>query len=180
MFRYVLRRTVVSGQAFGRTSALLTPRLTPNAVRFNSGRSNALDSKINEKVVEERTKQQSDWTAPKVSYEFIKKLSQQPSKEVYLIDVREPDEIAQGSIPSAVALPLSVLPASLQLKADEFFQKHGYVRPAHNQEVIFYCRSGKRSATACDTAHRNGFTNVKNYEGSWLDWVEREKTKSSS
>lgn len=80
MLRCVLRRAVLSGQALGKHNNLLALRLTPNVVRFNSGRSSTLDSKINEKVVEQRAKQQSDWTAPKVPYELVKKLSQQPSK----------------------------------------------------------------------------------------------------
>ena len=37
-----------------------------------------------------------------------------------MIDVREPDEVVQGSIPSAVNLPLSVLPNALHLPPEEF------------------------------------------------------------
>lgn len=75
-----------------------------------------------------------------------------------MIDVREPDEVLQGSIPSAVNLPLSVLPASLNLSAAEFKEKFGFEKPRKDQEVTFYCRSGKRSTTASDVAKRNGYT----------------------
>ena len=79
-------------------------------------------------------------------------------QDAYLIDVREADEVAQGSIPSAVSVPLSVLPNSLTMKPDEFFLKFGFLKPKRDQEAVFYCRSGKRSATACDIAFKNGFT----------------------
>lgn len=79
-------------------------------------------------------------------------------QERYLIDVREPDEVLQGSIPSSVNLPLSVLANSLHLNPPDFQQKFGFEKPKKDQEIVFYCRSGKRSATACDVAKRNGFT----------------------
>ena len=109
-----------------------------------------------------------------------------------MIDVREPDEVLQGSIPSSVNLPLTVLPTALGMPPVEFKEKFGFEKPRKDQEVTFYCRSGKRSTTASDVAKRNGYTryvlitfcawvvscssmlSVLNYKGSWLDWVERE------
>lgn len=79
-------------------------------------------------------------------------------QDAYLIDVREPDEVVQGMIPSAVNIPLSVLASSLQLSRDGFRQKFGFEKPKTGQEVTFYCRSGKRSSSACDIAKRNGYT----------------------
>lgn len=79
-------------------------------------------------------------------------------QDVYLVDVREPDEVIQGMIPSAVNLPLSDLGNSLHLNRTAFLEKHGFEKPAKEQQIIFYCRSGKRSTTACDVAKRNGFT----------------------
>lgn len=79
-------------------------------------------------------------------------------QDAYLIDVREPDEVIQGSIPSAVNLPLSVLANSLHLDPVKFKQTHGFEKPKKDQEVTFYCRSGVRSSTASDVAKRNGYT----------------------
>lgn len=78
-------------------------------------------------------------------------------KDTYLIDVREPDEVIQGMIPSAVNLPLTVLAESLTLAPGVFKTKHGYEKPKKDQRLIFYCRSGMRSASAGDVAKRNGF-----------------------
>lgn len=75
-----------------------------------------------------------------------------------MIDVREPDEVLQGSIPSSVNLPLSVLSNSLHTPAAVFKKQFGFDKPKREQEIIFYCRSGKRSSSACDVAKRNGYT----------------------
>ncbi|KAJ3479177.1 hypothetical protein NLI96_g9243 [Meripilus lineatus] len=99
-------------------------------------------------------------------------------QDAYLIDVREPDEVLQGSIPSSVNLPLSVLANALHMPPVEFKQQFGFDKPKHDQEVTFYCRSGKRSTSACDVAKRNGYNNILNYVGSWMDWVEREGKKT--
>jgi len=102
-------------------------------------------------------------------------------QKVVLIDVREPEEIAQGSIPSSVALPLSGIKAAILSPPGEFEQKYGFRKPGDgSQDVIFYCRSGKRSATACDEAVKQGWQNVKNYEGSWLDWTKREAERKGN
>ncbi|KZO99726.1 Rhodanese-like protein, partial [Calocera viscosa TUFC12733] len=133
-------------------------------------------------------------------------------QKILLIDVREPDEIAQGSIPSAVALPLSQLHGALKLSPAAFEARYGFPLPGPSQpalsrwsgkaeraqaqaqqaqaaqqeteqegekgkEIIFFCRSGKRSLTACDLAVKAGWKGVKNYDGSWLDWTAREMIK---
>jgi 3-mercaptopyruvate sulfurtransferase SseA len=40
----------------------------------------------------------------------------------------------------------------------------------HGNRVLIRCQSGKRSYQACMLAKQVGFKNVKNYEGSWLEW----------
>ena len=50
-----------------------------------------------------------------------------------------------------------------------------FPKPTYDQKIIFYCRSGKRSASACELANEKGWANVRNYQGSWLDWSKREK-----
>ena len=113
-----------------------------------------------------------------------------------MIDVREPDEVVQGSIPSSVNIPLSILPGSLYLRAEEFEKKFGFKKPGRDQEIIFYCRSGARAATAGDVARKNGYSksvlsglralmipltlnrvSLYNYRGSWLEWVQKEGHK---
>ncbi|KAF9036458.1 endoplasmic reticulum protein [Hymenopellis radicata] len=118
-----------------------------------------------------------DWEAPVITYEDLKPRTISPKPNGYIIDVREPDEVAQGMIASAVNVPLTVLDKALLMKDAEFQEKFGFKKPNKNQEVIFYCRSGMRSSTASDLAERAGYQNVLNYKGSWIDWVEREVKK---
>lgn len=79
--------------------------------------------------------------------------------------MREPDEVVQGMIPSAVNLPLSTLAGALHMAGDKFKEKYGFQKPAFDQEIVFYCRSGKRSSTASDVARRNGY---KKYVDSYM------------
>ncbi|EJT98933.1 Rhodanese-like protein [Dacryopinax primogenitus] len=116
------------------------------------------------------------WVHPSVSYEQVRALADQPSDNVLLIDVREPEEVAQGSIPSSLSLPLSQLQRALHLTPGEFQHTFNFSKPEPEQQVVFYCRSGKRSLSACDLAKREGW-DVRNYDGSWLDWVAREQER---
>jgi len=62
-----------------------------------------------------------------------------------IVDVRTPSEYQAKHIEGALNLPLQGLPESLQ-QLDK------------NQEVIVYCRSGNRSATAAKMLQAEGFT----------------------
>ena len=93
-----------------------------------------------------------------VSYDEVKKLSSQPTGEVTIIDVREPDEVAAGMIPSAVNVPLTKFEDAFNKNGGaNFQQEYSFPRPGFDDKVIFYCRSGKRSAQAQDIAKKNGW-----------------------
>ena len=83
---------------------------------------------------------------------------------LHLVDVREPDERAEFNIGGSF-VPLGNLQMMLIDDIDEF----------KNEEVICYCRSGKRSMQACLMLETFGFTNVKNLEGGMLNWREKFK-----
>ncbi|MBW0541860.1 hypothetical protein O181_081575 [Austropuccinia psidii MF-1] len=100
-----------------------------------------------------------------------------PSDEVLLIDVREEPEVIQGNIPSSVNLPLSNFEKLLELHPDDFTKTTGFFKPNLNQKLILYCRSGVRSSKALEIAKLKGYKNVRNFKGSWLDWIEKEKQK---
>jgi rhodanese-related sulfurtransferase len=44
------------------------------------------------------------------------------------------------------------------MKPAEFEEKFGFKKPRPDQEIVFYCRSGVRAATAGDIAKKNGYT----------------------
>lgn len=108
-----------------------------------------------------------------VDYDYVKKLACEPEK--LLIDVREHKELKEtGQIPTSINIPLALLCQELGISRSIFECKYGREKPQLDTEIIFHCRSGKRSLQATEAAVALGFRNVKNYEGSWLDWAKRE------
>ncbi|EAU93314.1 endoplasmic reticulum protein [Coprinopsis cinerea okayama7 len=168
--------------------AVIVPATRPAfayVTRFNSSQAPSKPPKTPEQLArkeafEKQDDLQRDWDAKVLTYNELLPKTQSPTPATFLIDVREPDEVAQGMIPSAVNIPLSVLSNSLALNPAAFKEKFGFDKPKPTQEVIFYCRSGKRSTTACDVAKRNGYENILNYKGSWLEWTEQQNPKPTS
>lgn len=79
-------------------------------------------------------------------------------KPPVLIDVRTPQEMAQASIKSGKPLPLNTLPVRL----DEV---------PKDEQVVFYCRTGARSAQACMYLAQRGYDNVHNLYGGIVNWA---------
>ncbi|MDY3118709.1 MAG: rhodanese-like domain-containing protein [Peptoniphilus sp.] len=76
-----------------------------------------------------------------------------PSSKV-ILDVREPEEVAQGKIPGAYVIPLGGLPTrKMELPKDV--------------PIYVICRSGNRSKRACRYLKDEGFLCV-NVEGGML------------
>ncbi len=74
-----------------------------------------------------------------------------------LIDVREPNEVAMEAYPDAVVVPLSSFdPAELPAPG--------------GKEVVFACRSGKRSVSASLAAQAHGLAYDKHLAGGILAW----------
>ena len=75
---------------------------------------------------------------------------------VPLVDVRQPEEYEAGRIAGARLVELSQLSARAQT-----------IDP--DRPIVFYCRSGSRSAMATDAFTRAGFE-AHNMTGGLLDW----------
>jgi rhodanese-related sulfurtransferase len=74
-----------------------------------------------------------------------------------LVDVREPSEVAVEAYPGATVVALSSFdPASIP--------------DPKGREVVFACRSGKRSVTASLAAQASGFAYDKHLAGGMLAW----------
>ncbi|KAI0824133.1 Rhodanese-like protein [Trametes gibbosa] len=176
MHRLAFARTTAAARIVANARA---PTISPR-IAFQLRHGSTKPSDERKQALEARDDLQRDWDAKVITYEELKPKTQQPSPEKYLIDVREPDEVLQGSIPSAVNLPLSVISSAFHLPSAEFKEKFGFEKPRTDQELTFYCRSGKRSTTASDVAKRNGYKNILNYKGSWLEWTAREGQKPAA
>ena len=87
------------------------------------------------------------------------KRMQDEKKSFTLIDVREPDEVAEGSIPGAKQLPRG----QLENKIDT-------ITPDKNQPIVCYCGGGGRSALAAQSLQKMGFKNVMSLAGGYKGW----------
>ncbi|KAM3423778.1 hypothetical protein BST61_g1182 [Cercospora zeina] len=105
-------------------------------------------------------------------YDFshIKMLSESTSGDTILVDVREPSEYQAGYIPGAINLPIKSQPDALFLPEEEFEDRFGFEKPPMDKEVVFYCKAGVRSSAAAQLAQQQGYQNIAEYRGSWLDW----------
>jgi rhodanese-related sulfurtransferase len=76
---------------------------------------------------------------------------------VQVVDVREPNEYEEGHIPGVVLIPV-----------DSVFARREELSP--DQEIIFVCKAGVRSALACEMAASVGRTRLFNLEGGMDEW----------
>jgi rhodanese-related sulfurtransferase len=74
-----------------------------------------------------------------------------------LVDVREPNETAVESYPDAVIVPLSIFdPAAIP--------------DPQGKQVVFACRSGRRSITASVAAQDQGYPYKSHLAGGIIAW----------
>ena len=86
----------------------------------------------------------------------------------HVIDVREPDEFAQGRIPGARNFPRGFL----EVRADLVHPKRDSFLEDRKRPMILYCGGGHRSALAVRTLLEMGFTRVVSLRGGWTSWIE--------
>lgn len=103
-------------------------------------------SKINEKL---------DVTA------FHTKLNE--SQDAILLDVRTPEEYANGNIQGAV---------NIDYKSPDFEQKIAALDK--NKTYLVYCLSGMRSGKAAERMSELGFTSIYTLEGGYTAWTENQ------
>lgn len=84
-----------------------------------------------------------------------------------LIDIREPQERKESSIPGSISAPRGML---------EFYADPSL--PYHKEEfdpdrrLILHCATSGRSALAADTLQQMGYTNVAHLDGGIKAWQE--------
>lgn len=77
-----------------------------------------------------------------------------------IIDVRTPEEYAEGHVPGAILLPLKTLPARTEQLPED-------------GDIYLICRSGVRSAQAAQyLAQEFGHDRLINVEGGTMAWIE--------
>lgn len=94
--------------------------------------------------------------------------------EVVIVDTRGTKEFADGHIPGAVnwdwlnAVPVESWDALRP--AQELLAELASIGVTPDKEIVTYCRSGVRAAHTYWALRQLGFSRVRNYDGSWLEW----------
>lgn len=77
-----------------------------------------------------------------------------------IIDVREPEEVAQGMIAGAIHIPLGEIPVRLH-------------EIPQDRETVMVCRGGNRSKRAIEFLEEQGYTKLVNLEGGMMAWDQQ-------
>ena len=75
-------------------------------------------------------------------------------KNYIILDVRRPDEYAEGHIPGAINVP------NEEIGTAEISEL-----PDKSQLILVYCRSGRRSKEAAEKLEKLGYTNIVEFGG---------------
>lgn len=92
--------------------------------------------------------------------------------DVTLVDVRMPWELKkEGKIATSINIPLQKLKDALSLPPEEFEIRFHRKMPAKDDcNLIFHCRSGKRSLKATKLAREMGWTCARHLIGGFNAW----------
>jgi len=81
------------------------------------------------------------------------------NKDIELIDVRTPIEVSNGKIQGAI---------HINVTSPNFTKKVSKLDK--NKAYIIYCRSGRRSISACNIMKNQGFVKLYNLKGGFNSW----------
>jgi adenylyltransferase/sulfurtransferase len=81
-------------------------------------------------------------------------------ENVFVLDVRNPNEFQICRIPGTVLLPLPELP-------------NRFAEVPKDREVVVHCKSGMRSAKAIEFLKSQGYSKLSNLSGGILAWAEK-------
>jgi MoaD family protein len=96
---------------------------------------------------------------PEVTAEELKRQLDR-GENVFVLDVREPNEYQICKIAGSKLIPLGELPARVsELDRD--------------RDLVVHCKMGGRSAKAVALLQERGFTRVRNLKGGILAWIDR-------
>ena len=95
-----------------------------------------------------------------ISVNELKSLNENNEK-FSLLDVRTDAKVLQSRIPiNSIHIPINEIPNRI-IELDK------------NQNIIVYCKSGKRSQKVCDYLIQNNFKNIRNLDGGILAWANK-------
>ena len=105
--------------------------------------------------------EQARLEVPEVDCPWLRETLERDPQHLVL-DVREPEEVAQGLIPGAIHIPRGYL--ELQVEA---------AIPDRSRPVTVYCAAGVRSLLAGRTLRQMGYSDVRSLKGGFSSWKDR-------
>lgn len=93
--------------------------------------------------------------------EELKTKIDQSGETLVLLDVRTKEEFDSGQIRNSINIPHELLLSNMDL-----------VSEYSNEQLIVYCRSGKRAGLVIEALEKNGFSNIVDIEGDILAWSQ--------
>jgi phage shock protein E len=94
--------------------------------------------------------------------ELLERQAQPARRPLFVLDVRTPQEYAEGHVPGAVNIPHDQLASRL-------------AEVPRDQDVVLYCRSGRRAGLAADVLAAHGYRRLAHLEGDMQAWVEQKR-----
>ena len=85
----------------------------------------------------------------------------QSNEPLVLLDVRTVEEFESGHIRNSINIPHEILLSNIDL-----------VSEYNDEQLVVYCRSGKRASLVIEALKKHGFTDVVDIEGDILAWSQ--------
>lgn len=85
-------------------------------------------------------------------------------RSLVVLDVRTPEEFAAGHVPGAINIPHTELAARV-----------AELEGSRDSDVVVYCRSGARAATALGVLEKSGFRRLFHLQGDYTRWSEEKR-----
>ena len=101
----------------------------------------------------------ADAAAPRIGQDELLARLERKDPDVVLLDVRTPEEFAAGHVPGA-----------RNVSHDQLAGRLGELAGLRDEDVVLYCRSGRRTAIAEDVLRKAGFTRLMHLDGDYLAW----------
>ena len=79
-----------------------------------------------------------------------------------ILDVRSPEEYAEGHIPGAI-----------NISFDQLGSRHAEIGSYKDKDVVLYCKSGRRAGIAANTLRAKGFSKLLHLDGDMNGWLSK-------
>jgi phage shock protein E len=99
-------------------------------------------------------------TVPLVTQDELLAREAQHRRDLFVLDVRRPDEFAAGHVPGAVNISHDQLASRL-------------AEVPKDKDIVLYCHSGRRAGIAADLLKANGYTRISHLQGDMMAWVDK-------